>query len=186
MQNSARKASAHLLGSPPVYASNSRDLFSRYGVPSSASWALLAFKDHDADKPAGHLYGFPTTPLSSMKHWFMTHRIPSFLELSSDSFQSVMNAPQEPLVVIAAVTEQMQGKAKLRLEQLAKEWRAKTGGSGEMNGREVVFTWMDAEKWKDWLKSMYGIKKHHDQDELDDIKVVIADHKVRDSCFLSF
>ncbi|KAF9453143.1 protein disulfide isomerase [Macrolepiota fuliginosa MF-IS2] len=173
----AREASAPLLGSPPVYTSHSQDLFARYGVPSSASWALIAFKDRDADKSAGHLHGSSNTPLSAMKEWFLTHRIPSFLELSSDSFQSVMNAPQEPLVVIAAVPEHMQGRAKARLEQLAREWKGKTGGSGELNGKEVVFTWMDTERWKDWLKSMYGIKKYHDEAGLEDIRVVIADHK---------
>lgn len=89
-----------------------------------------------------------------------------------------MNAPQEPLVVIAAVTDEMRGKVKARLEQLARDWKVKTGGSGELNGKQVIFTWMDAEKWKDWLKSMYGIKKLHDEDDLDDVKVVIADHKV--------
>lgn len=91
-----------------------------------------------------------------------------------------MNAQQEPLVLIAAVTEEMRNLAKPKLQQLAKEWRAKTGGSGEMNGKQVVFTSMDAEIWKDWLKSMYGIKKHHEEEGLDDIKVIIADHKVGD------
>ncbi|KAJ3572597.1 hypothetical protein NP233_g2977 [Leucocoprinus birnbaumii] len=173
----AREASAPLLGSPPVYTSHSKELFSHYGVPETAPWALLAFKDHDLDKPAGHFHGAYNTPHDAMKTWFMNHRTPSFLELSADSFQSVMNAPQEPLVLIAAVTENMQSKARATLEKLSKEWRSKTGGSGELNGKQVVFTYMDAEKWKDWLKSMYGIKKHHDEDDLDDIPIVIADHK---------
>lgn len=72
----------------------------------------------------------------------------------------------------------MRDKVKYQVEQLAKEWKSKTDGSGEMNEKQVVFTWMDAEKWKDWLKSMYGIKQHHDQDDLDDIRVVIVNHKV--------
>lgn len=112
----------------------------------------------------------------------MTHRTPTFLELSADSFQSVMNAPQEPLVLIAVVPESLRTEASVMIEKLAKEWKSGTSGSGEMNGRQVVFTWMDAEKWKDWLKSMYGVKKKHDENDLDDIKVVIADHKVR-VCF---
>ncbi|KXN90554.1 Thioredoxin domain-containing protein 5 [Leucoagaricus sp. SymC.cos] len=176
---SLREASIPLLGSPPVYTSHSQELFSRYRVPSSASWALLAFKDHDADKPAGYLHGLSGTALGSMKPWLMTHRTPSFLELSSDSFQSVMNAPQKPLVLIAALPgdKELRNKARSRLEQLSKEWKSRTDGSGEMNGKQVVFTWMDAEKWKDWLKTMYGVKKHHeDEDDLDDIKVVVADH----------
>ncbi|EKM82138.1 hypothetical protein AGABI1DRAFT_55318 [Agaricus bisporus var. burnettii JB137-S8] len=171
----AREASEPLLGSPPVYASASQDLFTRYSVPPSATWALLAFKDHDIGKSAGQLYGSPNTPLSEMSPWFMTHRIPSFLELASDSFQSVMNAPQQPLVLIAAVTGETRGKVEAKLEQLASVWKMRTGGTGERNGRQVIFTWMDNEVWKDWLKNMYGIK-HEDDDDLDDVRVVIADH----------
>lgn len=172
----ARETSAPLLGSPPVYTSHSKDLFSRYGVPSSASWAMLAFKDHDSDNPASHLHGFPTTPVETMRTWLMSHRTPSFVELSSGSFQSIMNAPQEPLVLIAAVTEKVRDQAMVALKTLANEWKLKTGGSGELNGKQLIFTYMDAEKWEKWLKSMYGIKKHHD-DDLADVKVVIADHK---------
>lgn len=88
-----------------------------------------------------------------------------------------MNAPQQPLVLIAAVTDETRGKVQTKLEQLASDWKVKTSGTGEMNGRQVIFTWMDGEKWKDWLKSVYGIK-HHDDDDLDDVRVVIADHRV--------
>lgn len=109
----------------------------------------------------------------------MTHRIPSYLELASDSFQSVMNAPQQPLVLIAAVTGETRGKVEAKLEQLASVWKMRTGGTGERNGRQVIFTWMDNEVWKDWLKNMYGIK-HEDDGDLDDVRVVIADHAVSD------
>jgi len=146
---------------------------------------MLAFKDHDSDSPASHLHGFPTTPVETMETWLMSHRTPSFVELSSGSFQSIMNAPQEPLVLIAAVTEKVRDQVKAALKTLAKEWKSKTGGSGEFNGKQVIFTYMDAEKWEKWLKSMYGIKKHHNDDDLADIKVVIADHKVGDCLLLT-
>ena len=76
----------------------------------------------------------------------MSHRTPSFVELSSGSFQSIMNAPQEPLVLIAAVTEKVRDQAMVALKTLANEWKLKTGGSGELNGKQVIFTYMDAEK----------------------------------------
>lgn len=52
----------------------------------------------------------------------------------------------------------------------------------EAYGREVVFAYMDLERWKDWLKSMYGITSS-DKDNLDNIPVVVADHLVRFSSF---
>lgn len=102
------------------------------------------------------------------------------VELTQDTFQQVMNAPQEPLVVIAAVTKENKDKVKERFREISKKWRIRTSGSGITHERDVVFTWMDAERWSDWMKSMYRISKggeHHET--LDEVRVVIADHKVR-------
>lgn len=102
------------------------------------------------------------------------------VELTQDTFQQVMNAPQEPLVVIAAVTKENKDKVKERFREISKKWRIRTLGSGITHERDVVFAWMDAERWSDWMKSMYGISKggeHHET--LDEVRVVIADHKVR-------
>jgi hypothetical protein len=88
-----------------------------------------------------------------------------------------MNAPSHPLVLIAASTPTTASVIEFRMEELAKKWRSKTGGSGLINGQEVVFTWMDVEQWKDWMKSMYGISASKGT-ELKDVPVVIADHHV--------
>lgn len=95
-----------------------------------------------------------------------------------------MNAPHAPLVVIAAGPEALKEKIMLRLRDVGKKWRMRTNGSGVVHGREVVFAWMDRGRWADWMKSMYGIKEKNDEDqdsdkdELEDLKVVIADHSV--------
>ena len=70
-------------------------------------------------------------------------------------------------------------------------WRVRTEGTGVAHGKDVVFSYMDGERWKEWLKTMYGIKGlesklAHDGDKdeeaheeaLDDVQIVIADHKV--------
>lgn len=121
---------------------------------------------------------------NKLNHWLLTHRLPTSLELTQDTFQDVMKAPQAPLVVIAAAPkdESLRKKVGERMKELGKKWRLRTDGSGEMKGREVVFTFMDAAKWSDWMKSMYGIK-YEDKDNgekysLEDVKVVITDHSV--------
>ena len=91
-----------------------------------------------------------------------------------------MNAPQEPLVVIAAVSRKSRDNVQARFRDVGKKWRMRTSGTGMVNGREVVFTWMDTERWADWMKNMYGITKASDgPEDLDDVHVIIADHKVR-------
>jgi len=88
-----------------------------------------------------------------------------------------MNAPQAPLVVIAAVSEgAMKGKVEERLRDVGKKWRVRTEGSGIVNGREVVWALMDKTRWGQWLKSMYGIQKDVVEEGFEDVRVIIADH----------
>lgn len=97
-----------------------------------------------------------------------------------------MNAPQAPLVVIAAVSEgSMKEKVAERLRDVGKKWRVRTEGSGVANGKEVVWTMMDKSRWGQWLKSMYGIQKDAGEARLEDVKIIIADHSVSFLC-LSF
>lgn len=84
-------------------------------------------------------------------------------------------------MVLAAVTKSTKDQVEERMELIGKSWRSRTEGNGMIHGktgdRPVVFAWMDMERWKDWMKSMYGIKNKGSSD-LDDIDVIIADHKV--------
>lgn len=96
-----------------------------------------------------------------------------------------MNAPHKPLVVLGAVTKDNKEKVKEKFEEIGSKWRVRTHGTGRVNGtgREVIFAWMDVERWKDWMKSMYGITAKS-SDELEDVDIVIADHQVRPFCLL--
>lgn len=76
-----------------------------------------------------------------------------------------------PLVVIAAVSERNRQNVISATKSIGKQWR-----EGEKaGGRDVVFTWMDGERWSSWLKSMYGIV---DTGRAETPCVVIADHAV--------
>lgn len=177
-----KDASAPLLGSPIILSSSSPELVSRFSLPSRTSWAIIALKDHDASEPASIFYSSSSS--NKLRSWLLSHRLPTSLELTQDTFQSVMNAPQAPLVVIAAVTNENKDKVKERFRDVGMKWRARTQGSGEFDGRDVVFTWMDSQRWGEWLKNMYGISKA-DAEDLEHVPVVIADHKVSDCLLFS-
>lgn len=84
-----------------------------------------------------------------------------------------MNAPSKPLVVLTSVPTEGQERDELikKVKEIAAKWR-KRGDSEKMIGeRNVVFTWMDGQRWAKWLKSMYGVKEVGG--------VIIADHGVR-------
>jgi thioredoxin domain-containing protein 5 len=160
------QASSALLGSVPIYTSSSPSLFSQYSV--SSPWALLAFK-HQI-----HSATFTSTlddPSSEVRQWLLTNRLPAALELKQDTFQEVMKAKHEPLVVIAAVSSATQATVSEKMIEIGKKWVAKKAGTHEVN--KVVFTWMDVERWEKWMKSMYSVKG---LPSAIDPPIVIADH----------
>ncbi|KAG2130452.1 thioredoxin-like protein [Suillus bovinus] len=153
-----------LLGSPPVFLSSSRELFARYDIPATESWAILAFKDNDPQEPTSV---FSSSSSDILSTWLFANRLPTSLELSRDAFQQVMNAPHKPLVVIAATPGDVQNDISSKLNDIAKKWRMRKSYVGK---QDVVFAWMDADQWGSWMKSMYGVKVK------DQPKVVVADH----------
>jgi len=121
----------------------SSHLFNRFSVPLSTPWAVIAIKDHDASIPSSIFSSAASSDSASLdmglRHWLLMHRIPAVLELTQDTFQKVMNAPQAPLVVIVAGEGAVMEKAEQRMD-VAKKWRVRTEGSGVAHGRDVVWT----------------------------------------------
>lgn len=175
-------ASNILLGSPKILTSSNTSLRSRFAVPFelASSPILLAIKDN-IPYSASNAFEFPTSGGANkeeLSQWLLANRLPAALALGQETFQEVMNAPHAPLVVIAAVNAEGESAAAELLKETAKAWRHYTENNG-MPERDVVFTWMDAEKWASWMKSMYGIKS------ADLPAVVVTDHQVRYPTILS-
>ncbi|KAJ7078087.1 thioredoxin-domain-containing protein [Mycena epipterygia] len=167
------RLAAPLLGSPLIYTSASPVLFERYKVPDFAPWAVVALKDHNPHTASAMYIGTATLDTSGdFPAWLLANRLPTSLELTQDTFQSVMNAPHAPLVVIAAVGKDTKDKVAERFRDIALKWRVHTGGTGIFGGRAVVFTWMDAERWESWMKSMYGLRSGKGID-FEDVGVVL-------------
>jgi hypothetical protein len=91
-----------------------------------------------------------------------------------------MNAPHSPLVVITPNTQATRERVATKTRELGKKWRhhvsdeadsAKGGRKDLLQEKDVVFVYMDADRWGKWMKSMYGLKASSED-------VVITDHKV--------
>ncbi|KAJ8085806.1 hypothetical protein PM082_004624 [Marasmius tenuissimus] len=180
-----------LLGSPTILTVQDPpdSLLTRFSIhdTSPSKWHLVALKDHDMDAPAS-VYTSSASEASLTKavnrepvlEWLMANRLPTTVELTRDTFQSVMNAPNKPLVVIAAVTEENAHMVRDKMLEIGLKWRASTWGTGIAKGvrgdRPVVFAVMDVEQWKDWMKSMYSVKPKKTTD-LGEVDVVVADHQ---------
>lgn len=160
------QASSILLGAVPIVTSSSPELFTRFSI--STPWALVALKDYDSSNPTAVYYN-PYNDKAGLSQWLVANRISTSVELSQDTFQQVMNAPHKPLVVIVPVTKGTAKDISEKVQEIGKKWKLRTTNKGN---REVVFTWMDAEKWAKWLKNMYGLKTSEEP------TVIIADHSV--------
>lgn len=77
-------------------------------------------------------------------------------------------------MVIAAVNKGNRVKVEEKMKAAGKKWKLRNGVSNH-GGRDVVFTWMDGDKWSKWLGSMYSLKTGSGDDNT---PVVIADHSV--------
>ncbi|KZP14103.1 thioredoxin-domain-containing protein [Athelia psychrophila] len=162
--NDVTQASSILLGSVPILTSSSPELHTRYSV--SDPWVILAFKDHDSSAPTANYYN-PNIDKAGLSRWLQANRISTSVELTVDTFQQVMNAPNKPLVVIVPVTKATEKDVSQKVRDIGLKWKAKQTNKGS---REVVFAWMDAERWAKWMKTMYGIRASEEP------TVVVSDH----------
>jgi len=169
---SLSQAARSLMGSPPIYISSAPELFDRFSIPvEHDAFTLIALKDGDSSAAAQLLFSSQTSA-RDLDKWLQVHRWPSALELGEGSFQEVMNAESKPLVVLVSVTDSGAERDHIvaTVRKLATQWR-KTGAvqyAPAHEARQVVFTWMDQDRWAKWLKSMYGINGP--------TQVVITDH----------
>jgi hypothetical protein len=185
-QSLVQDAGNTALTQPPVhiYTSTSPELRSRYGR-SSIGPSLIALKVDSKGEFQ------PTASLSIGKdksgnrvshkqiHDFLARNaIPLVTELGSSNFQTIMNAnayDTKPLVVIMASKLEEMSNAKKMLAAGEEGWRREKEEQEREHGplRDVLWVYIDGEKWSSWLKSMYGIKESHLP------AYVVADHSVR-------
>jgi len=122
---------------------------------------------------------FEKLPISSsssieiISNWLMANALPPSIQLEAENFAKVMgqspaptNAPKR-LVVLTAL-DSHDSRTITKVKDIAHTWHREHSHSPI----QIMFTWMDKEKWADWLKSVYGVKKQ------DHPVVVIVDHGV--------
>jgi Thioredoxin-like domain len=172
-QTSLSQAARPLLGSPPLFISSDPKFFTHFSLPVTSDFSLIALKDGDPSAAAQRLFNARTS-VDELWQWLKTHRLPLAIELGEASFQEVMNAETKPLVVLvsAATSGAERDQVVEKVRGLATEWRRNGAAqyAPTYGARQVVFAWMDQERWTSWLKSMYSIQSPG--------QVVIVDHSV--------
>lgn len=83
-----------------------------------------------------------------------------------------------PLVGVAILSRKQLGEgfesARSSVEALARGWRDRRNAK-DVKGRDLVWTWVDGDKWGAWAKSMYGV------DGTSSVALLVADPLVSSS-----
>lgn len=155
------------LASPPIhiYTSISPELRSKYGADTPGP-TLIALKAVKGASGVSEYISTATFPIvrgisHGEIHAFLgRNAIPLITELTSDNFQTIMTArafDPKPLVVILASKPEGKTEARQMLSAGEEYWRREQKEK-PTPARDVLWTYMDGDKWGSWLKSMYGIK----------------------------
>ncbi|GAA6057492.1 hypothetical protein JCM3770_000583 [Rhodotorula araucariae] len=165
----AHSAAKSLMGSSPVYDSSSPALLALFSIPADQP-TLLTLKDHSLSASSSFALPLASSGLSSTKRlaatrmWLRSAKLPTVTEVTSATFPDLM--PTEgnpPLVGLAVLSRKGLGdeafeSAKGAVGVLARGWaeRRRTGAAGE--ARDVLWAWVDGDKWAGWVRSMYDVK----------------------------
>ncbi|GAA5895299.1 hypothetical protein JCM6882_006638 [Rhodosporidiobolus microsporus] len=195
----AQSASKSLLGSTaPVYSSTSPSLFTLFSLPADQP-TLLTFKDGSLTPsstfaiPSSTTGQSPQLRLALAKQYLRTAKLPIVSELNGATYADLMpsaadlvdaEANPPPLVGLAVLSRKGLGpdgfkNAQSLFEGVAGGWterRRMDGAEGVEGGekrREVLWAWVDGDKWAGWARTMFDVKEGAKKGP----RVVIADPK---------
>ncbi|KDE02462.1 hypothetical protein, variant [Microbotryum lychnidis-dioicae p1A1 Lamole] len=161
-------AARNLQGELSFYTSTSPDLFSLYSVQQDA--VFLVLKGQHLQPSSRHVFPSASTSglanrearIENISNWMRWAKLPALVELNSATIHDVLPAmgDEVPLVVLGLFSKSQMGKdyedQKTAFEALAKGW-AERRSKGDKLAREVVWAWVDADRWMGWLKGMYSV-----------------------------
>ncbi|GAA6026378.1 hypothetical protein JCM8202_004755, partial [Rhodotorula sphaerocarpa] len=131
--------------------------------------------------------GTPLQRLEATRHWLRSAKLPLLSELSSATYNELLPSDSliagpggkkllPPLVGLAVLSRKGLGaegleRAKAQVERIAEAWVEKrrarraqkgVGSAGPAGGvgaeRDVLWSWVDADRWAGWTRSMYDIQ----------------------------
>lgn len=151
-------------------------------VSIPAKSALLVFKDHSIAEPVAVMHPSSLRSTTSadaeysdeakahLSRFLSKQKYALVTELTAANFEETVRNPEDALVVLAALSDSIHGDevastasdgiarkdAEIAaLRSVALEWRLKKEAS---SSRQVVFAWIDADRWKSPLRKLYGIQ----------------------------
>ncbi|CAH7670419.1 thioredoxin-like protein [Phakopsora pachyrhizi] len=178
--NLVQNIAKSFLGTALVYKTSATQLKEHFRV-STGSSKLLVFKDSEEEPwdtfqlsqsnssiplPMKAYESTTKSQSSSIQRFLSSNNLPLLSELNSLNFETIIKASGPRLIVLACFNKGIRtdggGKgdrdlddAKTQLKVWARQWRMSQ--LARKVETTVDWVWVDAEEWKDWLFSNYGI-----------------------------
>lgn len=177
-----RQAPIYISSEPALLERYASSLVQDGAVSVPAKSGLLVFKDNSVAQPISVLH--PSTLRTSkaagqavytehaqnqMSRFLSREQYALVTELTAANFEEIIRNGDDALVVLAALSDTWHGTDKAptlaegaalkeseisALRSTALEWRNKKASASP---RQVIFAWIDADRWKSNLKKLYGI-----------------------------
>jgi len=171
IRDAVEEASQPLHGSPKIFSVEfTSDLLASLHLRSSQLPIIVSLKDHSMI-PFHELSLSKTSTEESISSWLIANSLPTSLQLEAENFAKVMgpspasSTSPKRLVILTALNS-YDTKSIGLVQEMARKWHREHSDSPI----QVVFAWMDNDKWASWLKSVYGIRMK------DRPVVVVVDH----------
>ncbi|KZT33157.1 thioredoxin-domain-containing protein [Sistotremastrum suecicum HHB10207 ss-3] len=157
-----------LLLTPPfqILTTTQSQIRSAYLTAEEDYPVLLVFKksvtsSSAASKPISALAIHPSTSAAQVSTFVEKNRFPLISELTSENFQSIMQARFDPLIVLMITgTEPRNAQEGQKiLANAESQYRLRLEQHKLRSKREVLWVHLEASsRWSSWLKGMYGVK----------------------------
>ncbi|GAA5861507.1 hypothetical protein JCM8547_008055 [Rhodosporidiobolus lusitaniae] len=175
----AHSAAKSLLGfSASFFSSSSSEIFSTLHLSSDSPPQFVVLKDgsltpHSVFPLPGVEAGSDAYRVQLARQWLRSAKLPTVSELNGATYSDLMPGKKDlvgptppPLVGLVVLSRKALGEsgwdqAQAAFLDLARGWaeRRKMGSRGEEKGRDVVWAWVDGDRWAGWARSMFDIKE---------------------------
>ncbi|KAM0789100.1 hypothetical protein ACM66B_003156 [Microbotryomycetes sp. NB124-2] len=144
-----------------MFSLDAQDMQSALALPSSAS--------NDGAAAAARQKNPVQAKFDLVKQWLRSAKLATLTELSGSTFNDLMPKEGDPPLVGLAILSRKGlssefDSTRTKVNKLAKEWQARRSDktrekdSIEKVGRDVVWSWVDGDKWAGWIRKMYDVK----------------------------
>ncbi|OUM69148.1 hypothetical protein PIROE2DRAFT_3044, partial [Piromyces sp. E2] len=142
-------ARSHSNSGAKFLVTSDTQLLEELGSTDTKQSLLVLLQDHNTKKIP---YTKSLSSESDLNKWISQTKYPLFTEISSQNSEEIMD--NHDLVVIGFINSNTVNTWTPKFREVARKWRA----SELADTHNVVFTWIDSDKWSKYISKVYHLE----------------------------